>query len=85
MTTQVVPVDDLTETGAPVSEAAPFVERTTFKTMAGTITGTLAYMSPEQARGEIVTAASDLYSFGLLLQELFTGRPPYDLSIGTKP
>jgi tetratricopeptide (TPR) repeat protein len=35
-------------------------------------------MSPEQARGETLTAASDCYSFGLLLQELFTGRPAYD-------
>ena len=34
-------------------------------------------MSPEQARGEPATPASDLYSFGLLLQELYTGRPPY--------
>ena len=39
--------------------------------------GTLAYMSPEQARGEAATPASDQSAFGLLLQELFTGRPPY--------
>ncbi len=43
----------------------------------GQITGTIAYMSPEQARGEVSTAASDMYSFGLLLQELFTGRRAY--------
>ena len=43
----------------------------------GALLGTLAYMSPEQARGEPATPASDLYSFGLLLQELYTGRPPY--------
>ncbi|HEX9670178.1 MAG TPA: protein kinase, partial [Thermoanaerobaculia bacterium] len=43
----------------------------------GAIVGTLAYMSPEQARGEPATTASDMYSFGLLLQALFTGRPPY--------
>ena len=35
-------------------------------------------MSPEQARGEPSTAASDMYSLGLLLQEVFTGRPAYD-------
>jgi serine/threonine-protein kinase len=44
----------------------------------GSVVGTAACMSPEQARGEVVTTASDVYSFGLLLQELFTGKPPYD-------
>jgi serine/threonine protein kinase len=48
------------------------------KTMAGTVMGTPFYMSPEQARGEAATAASDMYSFGLLLQHLFTGKAPYD-------
>lgn len=47
-------------------------------TQQGMIMGTPGYMSPEQARGELVTAASDMYSFGLLLQELFTGKPPYE-------
>lgn len=47
-------------------------------TTAGAIIGTAAYMSPEQARGETTTAASDVYSLGLLLQEMFTGRRPYD-------
>ncbi|MFZ5786868.1 MAG: serine/threonine-protein kinase, partial [Acidobacteriota bacterium] len=42
----------------------------------GLIVGTPRYMSPEQARGEAVTAASDMYSFGLLVQELFTDRAP---------
>jgi len=44
----------------------------------GMVMGTLGYMSPEQARGEVATPASDMYSLGLLLQELFTGKPPYD-------
>ena len=39
--------------------------------------GTPMYMSPEQARGRSVTAASDMYSFGLLLQWLLTGKHPY--------
>ncbi|MCG6964704.1 MAG: serine/threonine-protein kinase, partial [Acidobacteria bacterium] len=46
-------------------------------TGAGAVLGTPAYMSPEQARGEPSTAASDMYSFGLVLQRLFTGRSPY--------
>ena len=52
-----------------------------FETQAGAIMGTLGYMSPEQARGEVATSASDMYSFGLLLQELFTGLPPYDSDV----
>ena len=43
----------------------------------GRVLGTLTYMSPEQARGEPASAASDMYSFGLLLQELLTGEAPY--------
>jgi serine/threonine protein kinase/Tfp pilus assembly protein PilF len=44
----------------------------------GAIMGTPQYMSPEQARGDRATAASDMYSFGLILQEMFTGRPAYE-------
>jgi len=48
------------------------------ETQLGSIMGTVAYMSPEQAQGEAATAASDMYSFGLLLHELFTGESPYE-------
>ena len=47
-------------------------------TRLGVVVGTLSYMSPEQARGEVVTAASDIYSYGLVMQELFTGRTAYE-------
>jgi serine/threonine protein kinase len=50
-------------------------------TLEGAIMGTLGYMSPEQARGEVATSASDLYSFGLILHELFTGKPPYEAGL----
>ncbi|HEV8238285.1 MAG TPA: serine/threonine-protein kinase [Thermoanaerobaculia bacterium] len=40
----------------------------------GGVTGTVDYMSPEQALGDEPTAASDIYSLGILLQELFTGQ-----------
>ncbi len=50
---------------------------TLFKTQTGMVMGTPEYMSPEQARAESVTPASDVYSFGLILHRLFTDEPPY--------
>ncbi len=47
-------------------------------TRQGVVVGTLHAMSPEQAVGGEVTEASDLYSFGILLQELFTGAAAYE-------
>jgi serine/threonine-protein kinase len=46
-------------------------------TTVGMTVGTPLYMSPEQARGEPLTTASDIYSFGLMLQAMFTGAEPY--------
>ena len=49
-------------------------------TRKGSVPGTMKYMSPEQARGEEVTPASDMYALGLVLQELWTGRGAYEAS-----
>ena len=43
----------------------------------GITVGTPLFMSPEQAGGDVLTTASDIYSFGLMLQVMFTGRDPY--------
>lgn len=55
---------------------------TTGITMPGLISGTPGYMSPEQIRGEPLTPASDVFSLGLTLYELFTGQPAFRGMLG---
>ncbi len=51
-------------------------------TQTSAVLGTAQYLSPEQARGEVVDARSDLYSTGCLVYELLAGRPPF---VGDSP
>ncbi|MFN3586248.1 MAG: serine/threonine-protein kinase [Moraxellaceae bacterium] len=47
-------------------------------TQIGMVAGTPKYMSPEQARGQTLEGAADLYSLGVVLHEMLTGRLPYE-------
>jgi serine/threonine-protein kinase len=53
-------------------------------TAIGITLGTPLYMSPEQARGEGLTPASDMFSFGLLMQFLFSGQDPHPLGLTSR-
>jgi serine/threonine protein kinase/tetratricopeptide (TPR) repeat protein len=53
------------------------------RTRTGTILGTLPYMSPEQVCGEPVTAPSDIFSLGVVLYQLLTGKHPFCVDEGS--
>ncbi len=66
-----------TRTVVPVVVVPDFGDVTRFQTRVDVTIGTLPYMSPEQASGQVATSASDMFSFGLLLHEMLTGRRAY--------
>ncbi len=62
---------------APAAAADAATASVATLTIPGELTGTLAYMSPEQVRGESVDGRSDVFAFGVLLHELITGTNPF--------